>query len=1010
MKKYLLCHYTLLIAHIAVALCAPGVLRAQAPTGSVTGQVNDAESGLFLYSVQVQVAGTNLMALTDREGRFRFDRLPAGSHEIVFTYTGSETLRKTAEVRAGAETRMDVELRTDMVLLEKFVVAGEREGDAASITRQRNAPNVTNVIAIDALGRMTNENTGELLMRLPGIVGEIGEYGDVESVTIRGIIGQFNNMTVDGVQQGNTYTERRIPRTDMLSGALFEEIEVVKSHTPDMPADGLGGAVNIRTRGPLTMKEKRRTYYRLGARYAASFYDHVPLRDGHLLHPLFNITHNEVFDAGSGSRNLGMSLNLLYSERASSHYLTRRSYEQTMESPAFVYSHRAGDMYNNRKQMQASLRLEYKLSESSKIWMSLLYADSQEPWITLYQDEGHVRLEEGRIPATLGPDGKPNGGGSIVPGYTDNVTTIWGPSPAGGANSTRFIATSQVLGWDARERQITLGGEFRDGPLQVEYTVGYFRSISDHNTPKNGDRPAGGVLQAIVYNPWLQLDTRESLIHPVFTQVGGAASIHDPNAYTYLELTARDSVKFNKNFNASIDAKYVLSLPTNPLLKAGVYFRRQKNGDTDFNHRRWTSSVAGLYADLVDPSIVTSTDLRTGNHIPRARVADAAADIYNNPERWTEDLYYNARYKYDQNRDVTETVSAAYAQAQFRLGQLHALAGVRAEHTGVLARGHVESRPLTTTSERTADPLGSAARDYNNPQSHDNSFTHWHPSVHLRYNITRNLLARLSWSNSIGRPRFTELYPGYSVNNTEMRISLNNPNLKPQKSENWDAMLEYYFKPLGSLSAGYFRKDLTGFIVRGHDGEIPDDPDHPYYEYRGYDLYRARNGGDARVEGWEFSWRQKLTFLPGPLLGLTVFANYTTLKTKGDYGSDIDVNAPGAGQVTNPVTDLVGFVPRSLNASLNYSYRGLAVSLSANHRSSFLWAWATEPSLTRFAYSRTTWNLAIDYTPVRQKLTFFLALDNLTNEPVKYYTLRKERLDHANLHDRVINFGIRGSF
>ncbi len=989
-------------ALLAMTLCAfaSPVLRAQAATGSVTGQVSDSESGVYLYAVQVEIAGTSMTTVTDREGQFRFDRLPAGTCELVFNYTGSRTQRKTVEVRPGAETSLSINLRPEIVTLEKFVVTGEREGDAASMARQRNAANVTNVIAIDALGRMTNENTGELLMRLPGIVAEMGDHGEVESVTIRGIIGEFNSMTVDGVQQGNTYTERRVPRTDMLSGALFEEIEVVKSHTPDMPADGLGGAVNIKTRGPLSAG-RRGVYYRLGARYAAPFYDHTPMRDGRLIHPLFNITYNDVFSIGSGKPNLGVSLNLLYNERASSYYRTRRSYERTTESPAFVWDYWAEDVYNNRKQMQASLKLEYKLSPGTKFWASLLYADSADPWHTARQMRATVS-ENTQHTATLNANGQPAGTGSILPGYTDGVTSVWGPTAAG-RNSTRLIAQSYIYAWDARERQITLGGEHRDGPLNIDYTIGYFRSVSDHNTPMSGDRPAGGVFFASVSDPWWRLDTRESMLRPSFTQFGGASSIYDPASYTALQLTARDYVRFDKNFNAGINAKYSLPLPLRPLLKTGIYYRNRQNGQTKVNSRRWTSNAEGLYAQLSDPAIVTSTDLRSppAKRIPWVSVADAAADIYDNPGRWAENIYYNVSNAYSGERKVTENITAAYAQTQFRAGRFFALAGARMEHTGIRSQGRVLSRIVSTTAERAADPVAAAKRDYNNPVSLESDYTHWLPSVHLKYTITKSLIARLSWSNSIGRPRFADLFPSTSVNNADMILSVNNPGLKPQQSENWDLMLEYYYNPLGQLSAGYFRKNLSKFIVRDRGGVVPDDPDGPYYEYAGYDIVSEFNGGDAKLEGWELSWRQRLTFLPGLLRGLTVSANYTTLKTEGDYGS----TSSGA-----TITSLAGFVPRSANFVVNYGYRKFSVRLMANHRSSYLHTYASDPTLALHAYSRTVWNLSLNYEMVRRRITFFCDFDNLTDQPVRYYTYSKARLAQSVLHDRVINFGIRGAF
>jgi hypothetical protein len=53
------------------------------------------------------------------------------------------------------------------VKLAQFVVTAEREGNAAALTRQKNADNVQNVIAMDALGVLANDNPAELLMRLP---------------------------------------------------------------------------------------------------------------------------------------------------------------------------------------------------------------------------------------------------------------------------------------------------------------------------------------------------------------------------------------------------------------------------------------------------------------------------------------------------------------------------------------------------------------------------------------------------------------------------------------------------------------------------------------------------------------------------------------------------------------------------------------------------------------------------------------------------------------------------
>src|SRR5690606_5178717 len=103
-------------------------------------------------------------------------------------------------------------------------------------------------------------------------------------------------------------------------------------------------------------------------------------------------------------------------------------------------------------------------------------------------------------------------------------------------------------------------------------------------------------------------------------------------------------------------------------------------------------------------------------------------------------------------------------------------------------------------------------------QSVSGSYTNTFPGLHLRYEVTPRFLLRASGSTSIGRPSFTRLFPGFTVNDDldgddedDRRVRLNNPNLKPQFSDNYDISAEYYFRGVGALTVGLFRKDITDF-------------------------------------------------------------------------------------------------------------------------------------------------------------------------------------------------------
>jgi hypothetical protein len=113
----------------------------------VTGQVSNTATRAFVEGASVAVSGTNQTALTDREGRYQFSGLPAGPVTLEVSYTGLTTQRITVLVSAGQRTVRNVEMTSEVYRMDAFTVAGIREGQAAAITQQRNAPNVKNVTA-----------------------------------------------------------------------------------------------------------------------------------------------------------------------------------------------------------------------------------------------------------------------------------------------------------------------------------------------------------------------------------------------------------------------------------------------------------------------------------------------------------------------------------------------------------------------------------------------------------------------------------------------------------------------------------------------------------------------------------------------------------------------------------------------------------------------------------------------------------------------------------------------
>jgi iron complex outermembrane receptor protein len=316
--------------------------------------------------------------LADHTGRFVLTGVPAGTHEIVASYTGLDSGRSSVVVTAGGRSTHDFDLTAGVYRLAAFTVSGEREGTAAAITAQRNAEHVKNVVAMDTYGNLPNLNATELALRLPGVAGIPGDEV-VEGVTIRGMSLGLNTITIDGGMMSSFQAMTRQTRMTAFTGAMFEQLEFIKGHTPDMGADSLGGTINFRTRSPLSMKEKRRVSYHLSARFVPSFTEQIPLRRDHPSHPLFNASYQEVFSVGGEARNLGVAVNLFYSENAFGNFRATRDFENTLATPAYLWDYRTEDNFNNRKQASLSAKFDYRLSLHTKLTLNLIYNDAFEP-------------------------------------------------------------------------------------------------------------------------------------------------------------------------------------------------------------------------------------------------------------------------------------------------------------------------------------------------------------------------------------------------------------------------------------------------------------------------------------------------------------------------------------------------------------------------------------------------------------------------------------------------------
>ncbi len=954
-----------------VILCGlPALVFAQNST-RVIGQVSNAATRSFLHGAQVTVQGTTIQTLTDREGRYELT-VPPGPITLVASYTGLEEQSARIELpEAGTATR-NFQLEAEVYKLEAFTVSGPREGGAAAITRQRVAPNVKTVVASDSFGNVADGNIGELLQQLPGVTAlYVGDV--VRSVQIRGIDGALNSVTLDGdrLASSNSAGLGRVFEFEQASLNLIETIEVTKAPTPDMDADSIGGNANIVTKSAFNNARTHFTTYSIGGIYRPKYYtrsDNFVREPLDNVSPSLNFTHTSKL--GSNQR-LGLALTGTYHSQPGGDTAALFNYQPTLAEPYFVTTANAPRPAGApQTRYSGGLRVDYKLSDQTTLTFNTSYG-----WFHATNDTRGNQLTT------------TNSAANFVPGYTSFFQEV-----IGNANSSSQVTlstddkTGRTYNFAVSARQ-----QFRGLELDYGASLSNSRTYYDYK-PGSGryfqSRPKGLITYRLNGVGWI-LDRRQNVKWPIITQTTGP-DIYDLNSYGSLLLTQLDRFGEDEVQTLRFNLKKTLdSLPVPFDIKAGANLREQ--GRFTVNHsRRYNftglDGVQNTADDRLGQFLDTTpkwTDSDEGYRHPAwASPFAIARHQADNPGQWREDTAFAVTSNLSNDRKITETVTAAYLMGETRLGHLTILGGARMEETKTEAEGPLQINGAFTGRERG-----------------EGKYRNYFPGLHFRYELRRNLVARLSYSSGIGRPSFNDLIPFDTVNDVTRIVTVRNPGLKPQYADNFDATLEYYFEPVGMLTASVFLKDIDDFQFTDASQLIPGGPDNGFDGlYEGYNLSTTRNGGSARYSGFELAYQQQFTFLPGFWRGFGAYANFTYLKTKGNYG----------GALTT--TQVAGFIPKTANAAITYLGHGFNIRLNAIWRSAYLDGFSTNPALLRYQEEKFQVNLKTKYQ-LTPRMGLFLDIENLNKSPIQErYFATKDRPAETRITVAKIIAGIQGQF
>ena len=191
---------------MAFLLVVPGLGAQQG--GTVTGRVLDAQRGQPIPAVQVFIANLELGGLTQQNGRYLLQNVPAGTHTLSVSRIGYRTAEVQVTVGGGQTVEQDFTMSEEALQLDEIIVTGtaggtRRRAIGNSVT-QVQAAEVTELQAIvDVQQLLTGRSGGSLeFQRLPGSIGESS------TIVIRGVgsfsLGNQPLVYVDGFRVDNS--------------------------------------------------------------------------------------------------------------------------------------------------------------------------------------------------------------------------------------------------------------------------------------------------------------------------------------------------------------------------------------------------------------------------------------------------------------------------------------------------------------------------------------------------------------------------------------------------------------------------------------------------------------------------------------------------------------------------------------------------------------------------------------------------------------------------------------
>lgn len=795
--------------------------------------------------------------------------------------------------------------------VEEVLVTGSfRESIASAQSIKKNNVGFVDAIVASDIAEFPDNNLAESLQRIPGVaISRSG--GEGRNITVRGLGPGFTTVRLNGMETISTTggtdavggnNRGRGFDFNTFSSDLFSSLTVRKTNAAEVQEGSLGATVDLKAAQPFDFD---------GFVFTASgqlgYNDLSEETD-----PGASILVSNTFADGK----FGALFSLSYSERTVKDEGSSTVRWDNTSSQRFGFYNGAAinaaneintafrpripryDSYlHEMERLGSSLSLQFRPTDTTEISLDSLWAKFD------------ANRQEIFMQGSLNGNWVNNA--NVLDYAIDQNTLVY----ADIANA-RLLSENRYdeMSTDFSQTTLSLKQEFSDN-FRLKAMVG--KTKSDY------DNPIQNTLLMQADNQRFTYDYRD-YEDPLLT-FGDAA--YNKASWTATGVRQRPQTTLNENTAGSVAFEFDFN--ENLTLKIGTDYKDFKFSTDQYAYASEGANGVNIQSN---PDYITEYKSGLGDGrpwlIPNRGLIMDSLNLFDLP----------LVPSYGNTYEVGEETLGVFAQLDFKfeLGSMPVRGdiGVRRFETDQTSSGWLNST-LASRSYVTVD--------------HDYSDTL--PSFNISIEPVEDVVLRAAYSEGISRAGLGQIVPAVNVGvaGTNLSITGANPVLEPTKAKSYDLGAEWYFAEGGMLAVTLFKKEIESHIQTLRSTPIYTSTGLPVEaavnacntqgaalggygpscnENIEWNFAAPANGPGGDLDGYEISYQQPFTFLPGFWSNFGLLVAYTSVDSDMDY-----LNTDGEVEATKP---LINLSDETSSATLYWENETFSGRVSVASRSGYL--------------------------------------------------------------------------